>query len=752
MSDYDFSSLNDKEFESLCSDLLTCHLGKRVERFKAGRDGGVDGRFFSSPGCEVIIQCKHWLKSGLPALIRSIETTEAAKVRKLNPKRYIFVTSLGLSRANKIKIKNLFSPYLLTESDIFGNEDLNDILSRNIDIEKKHYKLWISSTNVLTTILNSAIIGRSRYKLEEIVEESRKYVVTQSHIHAMEKLEHLHSVIITGSPGVGKTSLADQLCQYYTAKGYEFCFIENSLNEAESIYRENSNQVFYFDDFLGRNFLLALDSHQDSHLINFIKRVERDKKKRFILTSRSNILNQGKRLSDLFDIKNVNRNEYELSITSLTDIDKAKILYNHIWFGNLDENYIDQIYEGKRYLKIINHKNFNPRLISFITDHHRLSNIKPSEYWEYIAKTLSNPKDIWRNVFDVQVDNICKHVVVAISLHGKSITESRLRLLYSGIVSSSFFVKENKDYEAVIKLLVGALLNRIVIDNDNIFYNLFNPSIADFVISNYLIEFNYIDELLICLKTPESISNLNSLKEAGVVDNDFYINILESQLIRLSNQNDRNEIDSYKLRILSLGSSILLPQGAVLEYIQFLVKSALSSGPCSYGIDYFDFINWAYSLGLINADDEVFKKQLEHWVCEYEKNMDEFIPLSKLVSAVEINPSTLTENLKAQYIEYLSEWITRDVIEEGILSDMYDAEIGTTSDIADYVQNRFSALAISFEDTDIDTVCASCDFDDVVQSNIKSSMHDEAQYEAYKEQRYSMESTVDAINDIFDRS
>ncbi|MEZ6964611.1 restriction endonuclease [Aeromonas sp. S9(2024)] len=291
MSDYDFSSLNDKEFESLCSDLLTCHLGKRVERFKAGRDGGVDGRFFSSEGCEVIIQCKHWLKSGLPALIRSIENTEAAKVRKLNPKRYIFVTSLELSRANKIQIKNLLSPYLLTESDIFGNEDLNDILSKNIDVERKHYKLWISSTNVLTTILNSAIIGRSRYKLEEIVEESRKYVVTQSHIHAMEKLENLHSVIITGSPGVGKTSLADQLCQYYTAKGYEFCFIENSLNEAEEIYRENSNQVFYFDDFLGRNFLLALDSHQDSHVINFIKRIERDKKKRFILTSRSNILN-----------------------------------------------------------------------------------------------------------------------------------------------------------------------------------------------------------------------------------------------------------------------------------------------------------------------------------------------------------------------------------------------------------------------------------------------------------------------------
>ena len=650
MSDYDFSSLNDKEFEDLCADLLTCHLGSRVERFKVGRDGGVDGRFFSSEGFEVIIQCKHWLKSGLSALIRSIENTEAGKVRKLNPNRYIFVTSLELSRVNKIKIKKLFLPYILTESDIFGNEDLNDILSKNIEVERKHYKLWISSTSVLTTILSSAILGRSRYKLEEIIEESSRYVVTNSHNQAMEKLESLHSVIITGSPGVGKTSLADQLCRYYTAKGYEFCFIEKSLNEAEAIYCEESNQVFYFDDFLGRNFLLALDTHQDSHVINFIKRIERDKKKRFILTSRSNILNQGKRLSDLFDIKNVNRNEYELSISSLTDIDKAKILYNHIWFGDLDEEYIAEIYEERRYLQIIKHKNFNPRLISFITDNNRLSDIKPSKYCEYVDRTLSNPKDIWRNVLEVQLDDICKHVVVAVSLHGKSISESRLRSLYSEIVSNKMFTIESKDYESVVRLLVGALLNRSVLNEDNVLYDLFNPSIADFVISNYLSEFNYIDELLISLKTPESISNLKSLMESGIVDEHYYRNILESQLTRLSKLNNRNEIDSYKIRILSFGSSLLSPQGVVLEYIQSLVKSALSSGPCSYGIDYFEFINWSFSLGLINADDIALKEQIKEWVYEYEKDMEEFISISKLVSVVDIPLSTLTEKLKELYI------------------------------------------------------------------------------------------------------
>lgn len=752
MSDYDFSSLNDKEFEELSADLLSCHLGFRIERFKAGRDGGVDGRFFSSAGDEVIIQCKHWLKSGLTALIRSIESTEADKVKKLNPRRYIFVTSLVLSRANKIKIKNLLSPYILSESDVFGNEDLNDILSKNIEVERKHYKLWISSTNVLTAILNSAIVGRSRHKLEEIIEESSRYVVTQSHNQAMGKLEKIHSVIITGSPGVGKTSLADQLCQYYTAKGYEFCFIENSLNEAEDIYREESKQVFYFDDFLGRNFLLALDSHQDSHVINFIKRIEKDKKKRFILTSRSNILNQGKRLSDLFDIKNVNRNEYELSITSLTDIDKAKILYNHIWFGDLDEGYISEIYKEKRYLKIIKHKNFNPRLISFITDHHRLSSIEPSDYWEYIDRTLSNPKDIWRNVFEVQVDDICRHVVVAVCLHGKSLSEQSLRNLYDGIGISNINVTADKSYESVQKLLVGALLNRNVLDKDNISYDLFNPSIADFVISNYLGEFNYIDELLISLRTPESISNLNSLMVSGVIDEKYYCNFLESQLNRLSISKNGSKIDSYKLRILSHSASVLSPQGEVLEYIKVLTKSALPSGPCSYGIDYFEFINWALLLDLINTSDLAFQSQLKDWVYDYEKDMEEFIPISKLVAAIDIPPSELTTKLREVYIDYLSVDITRDVIEEGIMSDAYDLENCDYSEISDYVNTRLSELGITFEESDVDFVSEHCDIDDIIQSNMNSAMHEEQQYEEYRDQGYGMGATTDAIDDLFDRS
>ncbi len=362
MSNYNFSNLNDKEFEILSNDLLSNYFGIRIERFKPGRDEGVDGRFFISGDKEVVIQCKHWLKSGLSKLKNHIKNVELDKVKKLNPKRYIFVTSLELSRKNKIEIKKLLEPYITSESDVIGSEDLNDLLTQYSQVEKKHYKLWITSTNVLLNILHSGIIGRSQHKLETIVEESKRYVLTVNHEKAVEKLEKLHSIIVTGEPGIGKTTLADQICQFYVAKGYELVFIENSLNEAESVYSQNKDtqQVFYYDDFLGRNFLEALEHHQDSQIINFIKRIENSKNKRFILTSRSNILNSGKHLSDLFEIKKIHKNEYEISISSLSDLEKAKILYNHIYFSELSESFIDQIFENKEtvnqsvYLPIFN--------------------------------------------------------------------------------------------------------------------------------------------------------------------------------------------------------------------------------------------------------------------------------------------------------------------------------------------------------------------------------------------------------------
>ena len=47
-------------------------------------------------------------------------------------------------------------------------------------------------------------------------------------------------------------------------------------------------------------------------------------------------------------------------------LDKAKILYNHIWFSQLEDGYIDEIYRNKRYLNIIKHDNYNPYVMQVL--------------------------------------------------------------------------------------------------------------------------------------------------------------------------------------------------------------------------------------------------------------------------------------------------------------------------------------------------------------------------------------------------
>ena len=114
--EYDYSKLNDREFEILAASVIAKEHNIKVEIFKSGRDGGVDGRFWIGDKKEGIIQCKHYLETPYTQLISKLKNEELAKVKKLNPSKYIFLTSKTLSRLNKIEILNIFKPYIQDES------------------------------------------------------------------------------------------------------------------------------------------------------------------------------------------------------------------------------------------------------------------------------------------------------------------------------------------------------------------------------------------------------------------------------------------------------------------------------------------------------------------------------------------------------------------------------------------------------------------------------------------------------------
>lgn len=747
---YDFKTLNDKEFEHLVSDLLSHQLAARVERFRPGKDKGVDGRFFTTPGHETVIQCKHWARSRVSSLVKYLAGTEKPKIVRLNPSRYILTTSLELSRQNKDDIVAAVAPYIASGSDVYGNEDLNDLLARFPDVERRHYKLWLSSVGVLRTILNTAILGRSDFTLAELKAEGTRYVPTVNHAAAQAKLEKLHIVLITGEPGIGKTTLAGQLClQHVVDHGFQLCVIADSIEEAEAIFEPRTKQIFYFDDFLGRNYLAALDRHEDSHTIGFMKRVAQDNSKRFVLTSRTTILNQGKHLSDLFRIHNVERSEYEIRVDSLTELNKAQILYNHIWFSQLSQLYIEQILSERRYREIIDHNNFNPRLIAFITDVQKLTDILPSEYWSYIGKTLSNPADIWGHVCDSQLDDYGRTLLFLTVYNGNDIREPELRRAYDSFLRLPIASRYSgvSDFMSSLATLVSAVLNRSLTKEGPVSYSLFNPSVADYVLRRTAADSSLLSAVFRALFTESSLLNLRPLIVSGLINE----RNAKAVLSDLTKDKLPVALTEGRLDYGAILADLTLRYGrqdqATIEVVATFVNS----------VDVHDtsLSQWEH---LASATDTCLTegrttgKRVLSLVRECPSSSLEhsgLLALCKMRAHMEGGMGQEVEDiLRPLIISYWEETIEDDIRENGILADLYTDEemIDGERRVQETVEGILAEYGLDFDEVDVRAIVERVDVASEIESN-----REHADGEEYRSERGGQGWTaVDAVDDLFD--
>ncbi|AQS50272.1 hypothetical protein BMG03_20445 (plasmid) [Thioclava nitratireducens] len=210
-------NLSPPDFEDLCRDILQAETGQRFSAFGAGADGGVDGRHSKGPK-STILQCKHYLNSTFSQL-KSALKVEVPKIDLLKPSRYIFVTSQSLTRARSDELAVVIGDRLKHPEDIWGAEDIEAALKRHPDIEKAHMKLWMTSTAVLEKVLQSGLEAHTEATKAEILDELRVYVRNPSFDAAFEKLEQHRVLVVSGPPGVGKTTLAKMLTYHSESPG-----------------------------------------------------------------------------------------------------------------------------------------------------------------------------------------------------------------------------------------------------------------------------------------------------------------------------------------------------------------------------------------------------------------------------------------------------------------------------------------------------------------------------------------------------
>jgi hypothetical protein len=416
MPKYDFKTLSPIDFEILTRDLLQEELGIRLENFKSGRDDGIDLRYSSNGKNSVIVQCKHYAESSFRLLCREFAKDEVDKIGKLKPGRYILATSLGLTPRNKAKIRELCAPFIKSPSDIFGREDLNGLLAKFPKIERYTFKLWLTSLTILEEVLHSKIKNVSRDAIDRIMQHTRYYVQNASFGEAIKILEKYNYCIIAGIPGIGKTILAEMLTLHYVNQGYGIAYITGDISEAMALDYVNQKRIFYYDDFLGQTALSEkLNKNEDQRLIQFIRTISSSKTSKLILTTREYILHQAQLIYEKLSREKFVAETCILDLKKYNRINRAQILYNHIYFSDLPAHFKKVIFRDRSYLKIIDHPNYNPRIIDLMTQYSRIQQIKPTEYLSYFIGNLDNPLEIWRHAFEEQLSISARNLLIAMA-------------------------------------------------------------------------------------------------------------------------------------------------------------------------------------------------------------------------------------------------------------------------------------------------------------------------------------------------
>src|SRR5581483_6992134 len=254
------------------------------------------------------------------------------------------------------------------------------------------------------------------------------------------------------------------------------------------------------DDFLGTTFLgdqsPILGRNGDRAILGFIDQVRASKTARLVLTTREHILQQAYASSEKMAHSSIEDHKLVLHMSSYTFSQKAKILYNHLYFSDLPPAYQDEILRGDFYLEIIKHEKFNPRLIEWLSSFRRVRNQPLAQYRDFIENLLNDPSQIWEHAYYNQISDAARSLLLALFTFNGSIGAELIQAgfvrLHAHRAKRYRFGTRPEDFRSAVRELDGAFIR---IDPEDQSIDLLDPSVLDLINA-------------VLLKGPENVADL----------------------------------------------------------------------------------------------------------------------------------------------------------------------------------------------------------------------------------------------------
>jgi hypothetical protein len=220
--------------------------------------------------------------------------------------------------------------------------------------------------------------------------------------------------------------------------------------------------LVFFDDFLGQVRLSSdLIRGMDQRFPPFLQKVRANKDLRFVLTTRDYVLHQAQAQSSRLSAHAVNASEFVLDVGSYTRTSRAKILFNHLYFSDISVVERAALLTDDFFLKIIDHRNFNPRLIDLLTSAEYVS-IAGTPIRKTVESVLENRQELWEKPYRTHISNEGRALMLALFFNETRPTITALERTFARMVIAMGLTFPSVDlpvkFRYALKELEGSVL------------------------------------------------------------------------------------------------------------------------------------------------------------------------------------------------------------------------------------------------------------------------------------------------------